>query len=638
MKMNAFVVAVALAVVASWAAAQAPGVDGLLKDAARHVVAAKRARTPERAIALFEAARGKLLVITEAHPASEAAARLAKGKGIGTLSLAEVGKAIERATARCWKSVSSVCVSRLTLQAAVSFDARSDWELEIRAGAFAAGAAAQALEGNSTEARANFNLAVAAAGTVRSGYARARALGSVASVQAGAGDVDSARATARSIGDVQGRIDALIGVASALAKNGDLGAALEGFRIAVAAVRSIEKGNHRSRGLSKVALAQAAVGYTASARATARSIDDSQGRIDALTGVASALARQGRRKDAGMFFNLAVEDAGAIIVGYHRAIALGKVAWAQAEAGDESGARKTLDRALRAGGNGMDIYSAGATIASMADVDPYVLFQIAGAQMKVGDLNGARKTLDRAYQSVSEDASRLQVKWLFNIASAQNAAGNAGGARRAIELATRRLMSAGDDELAQSLVYQIAADQLETMLEIAVSRNPADIESKKNLVYHVAMRQALKGETRRSLHNAGMIDRVSRRDAVLKEIVSAQARAGQFTEAIETAVSIRDSNKRIRALAEIGRTQAQSGDLSGSRITLGTATGELSGSGAAGITTWTYTDLARAQVAAGQIGEAKQTLRRTLQELRSATNLARATWLPAILDVILKIG
>ncbi|MCE2439403.1 MAG: hypothetical protein J4F39_08255 [Candidatus Latescibacteria bacterium] len=433
------------------------------------------------------------------------AAGLAMGNGIVNPSPTRAGNAVNRATEKCWRSANPDCVSRLTLQAAKAFVARSDWELEIRAGAFAAGAAALALEGNSRDARENFDLAVAAARSIKSGYARVRALRNVASAQAEAGDVDSARATARLIGDVQGRIDAMVGVASASARNGDVGVALESFRIAVAAARSNGTGDHRARGLSKVAMAQAAVGYIASARATARSIDDIQNRVDALANVASALAQEGKRGDARAFFDLAVADAGTITDGYRRAVALGKVAWAQAEAGDESGARKTLDRALRAGGNGMDVYSAGATIASMADVDPYVLF------MKVGDLNGARKTLDRAYQSVSEDASRLQVKWLFNIASAQNAAGNAGGARRAIELATRRLMSAGDDELAQSLVYQIAADQLETMLEIAVSRNPADIESKKNLVYHVAMRQAQKGETRRSLHNAGMIDRVSRR-------------------------------------------------------------------------------------------------------------------------------
>ena len=285
----------------------------------------------------------------------------------------------------------------------------------------------------------------------------------------------------------------------------------------------------------------------------------------------------------------------------------------------------------------MDIYSAGATIASLADVDPYVLIQIAGAQMKVEDLNGARKTLDRAWQSVSEDASPSQVKWLFDIASAQNAAGDAEGASRTIDAARKRLMSAGDDELAQKLVNHIAADQLETLLEIAVSKNPGDIEGKRNLVYHVAMRQAQTGETGRSLHHAGMIDRVSRRDAVLMEIANAQVRAGRFTAATETAVSIRDSNKRIRALAEIARAQAQSGDLSGSRMTLGTATVETTGSGAAGITTWTFTDLARAQVAARQTGEAKETLRAALLKLRSASNLARATWLPAIQEVILKI-
>lgn len=552
-------------------------------------------------------------------------------------SAASEGNAVDGATATCWRSAGPDCVARLTLQAAKAFKARTDWELEIRAGAFAAGASALALAGNAWEARENFDLAAATARKVSGGYARARALRNVARVQAEAGDVDSARTTAGSIGDVQGRIDALVGVASASAGNGDLGAALESFRIAVAVARSNGTGDRRARSLNKVALAQATVGYTASARATARSIDDIQVRVDALAGVASTLAQQGRSEDARTFFDLAVEDAADIIDGYRRAIALGKLAWAQAEAGDEPGARKTLGKALEAGGTGMDVYSAGATIASLADVDPYVLIRIAGAQMRVEDLNGARKTLDRAFEAVSVDASPSAVKWLFNIASAQNAAGDAVGTTRTIDTARQRFMSAGNGELAQNLVYQIPADQLETLLEIAASGNPGDVEAKRNLMYHVSMRQAQAGKTGRSLHNAEKIERVSRRDAVFREIVTAQAGAGRFTEAAATAGAIRDSNKRTRALAEIALAQAQSGDLNGSRRTLGTAAAGLSGTVGAGITTWSYADLARAQVAARQDVIAKETLRAALRKLRPASNLARATWLPAILDVVLKI-
>ena len=284
----------------------------------------------------------------------------------------------------------------------------------------------------------------------------------------------------------------------------------------------------------------------------------------------------------------------------------------------------------------MDIYSAGATIASLADVDPYVLIQIAGAQLKVEDLNGARKTLERAYQSVNQDASPSQVKRLFDIASAQNAAGDSDGARRTIDAAARRLRSDSDGDLAQNLVYHIAADQMETLLEIAASINPDDIEAKRNLVYHVAMRQAQTGEINRSLRNARIIDHVSRRDAVFREIVSAQGRAGRFAAATETTVSITDSNKRIRALAEIARAQAQAGEAVSAASTLRKAVAALSGSGGAGTTAWTYTDLASAQVAAGRIEDARQTLGAALLKLRSASNLARATWLPAILDVILK--
>ena len=564
------------------------------------------------------------------------AGALAMGYGTVNPSPAGAGNVVERATANCWRSVSSNCASLLTLQAAKAFVARSDWELEIRAGAFAAGAAARAMEGDAEDASVNFDRAVAAARTIESGFARANALRNVASVQAGAGAVDSARETALSIRDAQGRIDALVDVASASAKKGDLGAALESFRIAVAVVRSIGESSLRTRGLSKVAVAQAAVGYTASARGTARSIDDVEGRIDALSEAATTLAQQGRDEDARSFFDLAVEDSDDVIDGYRRAITLGKVAWTQAQAGNETDARKTLGRALQAGGRGMDVYSAGVTIASLADVDPYAFIQIAGAQRKVEDLNGARRTLRRAFQFVSEDASPSQVKWLFNIASAQSAAGDADGARRTIDAAARRLRSDSDGDLAQNLVYHIAADQLETLLEIAASINPEDIEGKRNLVYHVAMRQAQKGEISSSLQNAKMIDHVARRDAVFREIVSAQARAGRFKAATSTATSIGDSNKRVRALSEIARAQARSGDAGSAGKTLRRATAGLSGSGGSGITTWTHTDLARAQVEAGRPGEAKQTLRDALRELRAASPRARATWLPEILDVIRK--
>ena len=537
------------------------------------------------------------------------AGALAMGNGTVNPSPAGAGNIVERATGNCWRSVRSDCISRLTLQAAKAFVARSDWELEIRAGAFAAAAAARAMEGDAEDANVNFDRAVAAARTIEGGYPRARALRNVASVQAGAGAIESARAIAASIGDAQGRLAALVDVASASANKGDLGAALESFRIAAATARSTGESRLRKRGLSKVAVAQAAVGYTASARGTARSIDDVEGRVAALSDVALTLAKQGRDEDARAFFDLAVEDAGDVIDGYRRAIALGKVAWAQAETGDETGARKTLDRALQAGGQGMDIYSAGVTIASLTDVDPRAFIRIAGAQRRVEDLNGARQTLRRAFQSASEDSSPSQVKWLFNIASAQSAAGDADGARQTVEAAARRLRSDGDGDLAQNLVYHVAADQLETLLEIAASIDPQDIATRRNLAYHVAMRQAQTGEIPRSLQNAKTIDNVARRDAVFREIVSAQARAGRFTAATSTAWSIGDSNKRVRALSEIAHAQAQSGDVVGAGKTLRRATAELSGSRGAVITTWTCTDLARAQVEAGRPGEAKQTLR-----------------------------
>ena len=586
MKMKIRIVAAALAATAPWAQAQEAGVDDLLKDISRRIVAAKRAPTPERAIE------------------------------------------------NCWNSASAVCVSRLTLRAAKMFGARSDWELEIRAGAFAAGAAAQAAQGNAAGARTSFDLAVAAARTVKSGSARVRALRNVASVQAGAGEVDYARATATSILDVPGRVDALIGVASASSKKGDLSAALGSFRLAVSTARSIGDRNLRSLGLNKVVMAQAAVGYTASARATARSIEDVEGRIDALIRVASASVKAGRAGDAPAIFNLAIEAAGSVGDGYRRTLVLGKIAWAQAESGNDGDARMTLDSALEASGRGMDIQTAGAAIAALTDVDPHVFIQVANAQMKMGDPDGARQTLERAFESVRADMSTSQIKWLFNIASARTAAGDADGARQTTDTAAQRLASAADADIIQNLAYHIAPDQLDKLLEIAGSLTFKDTDAKKNLVYHVAMRQAQTGAIERSLHNARRIHRASRRDAVFSEIVTAQAGAEKFTAATATAESINDTNKRIRAFVGIGQAQARAGDVEKARRTVALAAAERARAARGVITAWTLTELAAAQVAAGRDGDARRTVRDALLKLRSASRLARATWLPGILNVV----
>ena len=272
--LKSFVVAITVVVSAAWShAEQPPSANELVVEASRLIVSAESAPTPEQTIRLLEEAHRKLVLITEVHPSSHLAVRLATGQGIGTVSLAGVQEAIKAATEQCWDSLSLLCVARLTVETAMSVDGdyKYLWDEALRdaakaqaaAGQFDAAvktaelikfarwrveallniAAAQRKAGKAEETRLLIDKIVAFAASIDDTYDRARVLTQVAEAQAEAGQFSAAIETAASIDGAKGlRAAALLDVAEIQTKAGNVEDARTTTKHAADVARSIQKG------------------------------------------------------------------------------------------------------------------------------------------------------------------------------------------------------------------------------------------------------------------------------------------------------------------------------------------------------------------------------------------------------------
>lgn len=124
----------------------------------------------------------------------------------------------------------------------------------------------------------------------------------------------------------------------------------------------------------------------------------------------------------------------------HRASAYQRVAVAQAEAGDLSGARKNLEAAKTA-----------AAQISQEHFKAWVYYEIAGAQAKAGDMAGAKATA----AEISQQDERTTA--LSDIAEAQIKAGDQAAARQTLELAAAAAARIGDADSRAAACGKIAA-------------------------------------------------------------------------------------------------------------------------------------------------------------------------------------
>ena len=273
----------------------------LFVGAAQLLSNAEKATTVTLKFELLKRAERKLRSIVQCHPSSGLAVKLVSNQPIGSISMADVANALNKALLSARASVLLDAVAALAL--VEDTHARADMLYHV--------AIAQANAGDSQGSRKTSAEADAVAETVKgdagtvvltfndnpvvipyAGAWHANTLSDLAAAQAKAGDIQAAKETfavavaaAESIkGDLL-RANTLGHLAAAQAKAGDIQAAKETFAVAVAAAESIKGDLPRANTLSDLAAAQAKAGDIERARS--------------LSGRAIAAARLVENSDTG---------------------------------------------------------------------------------------------------------------------------------------------------------------------------------------------------------------------------------------------------------------------------------------------------------------------------------------------------
>ena len=518
-----------LAASASWThAQQPPSANALVVEASRLIVSADSAPRPEQAIALLEEARRKLLLITEVHPSSDLAVKLATGQGIGSVSLAGVQTAIEAATERCWTSLSLICVARLTLDAA-----RSPRAGPFRVYAFVAVAAAQMKAGASEDMQATFQIATNAALT-EDGFARNYDLSRIAAAQAAAGQFSAAIKTTELIKSVYWRIEPLLALAAAQRKAGQAEEARDLLDKVVTLAAAVEDADDRASSFSRIASAQAEAGQFSAAIGTAAAIAKATRRTGALLAIATTQTQAGNVDDTQTTIQRAADAARTIRDPYDRARALSDVAGAYIDIGDGERARGTIDQAVAATQASPPV--AGDAVSTLT--------AIAWTQTQAGQIAAAQQTLATAFaaaQAIEDVGARF---WRYHaIATVQVQAGSAQAVRSTVATLRKDLKLLEDRSDRDSYLSVVVS------IQVKAAQFPEAIETAK------------------------LIGDPSERITSLAEIALAQAQDGQVEAArvtISLATEASKSSGSVRAycLALLAEAQVEAGLVGDAKSTL----------------------------------------------------------------------
>ena len=306
----------------------------------------------------------------------------------------------------------------------------------------------------------------------------------------------------------------------------------------------------------------------------------------------------------------AMRAAGRIGDAYWRAMALGDIAGAQAQAGDEAGARGTFAEAVRVAGR---IGAASRRATALAD--------IVEAQAQAGDIAGALRTAVR----MGDAFLHVWVAALRDIVEAQAQAGDIAGALRTVGRiggASAPAKALGDIAGAQAQAGDIAG-ALRTAVRIgrAFPRAGA-LRDIAGVQAQAGDEAGARGTFADAVRAAGRIRDAYFRAAALGDIAGVQAQAGDeagargtFADAVRVAGRIRDASARAGALGDIAGVQAQAGDEAGALRTVERIGVALWRAGALG-------DIAGAQAQAGDIAGALRTAGRIGDAFRRAVALA----------------
>ena len=410
---------------------------------------------------------------------------------------------------------------------------------------------------------------------------RAEVLSDIAVAQAKMGDFDNALDTARSINSAYTHAWTLREIAVVQEKAKNRSSARDIFSAALSVAQSVDGEHLRTGVLRDIAVARAEVGDYDAALDTVRIInsdtfasipDDcfehlckiaaapTKAEYKSLAGGACAVMLSNLRSSGGLsnhaddWLLIGIVHSVAEQVSDARAWALRDIAMAQAKAGKTSLARETFSAAL----------SAVQCVVNRAD-RAEVLFSIAEGRAQIGDFNEsfiiARNISDAHYR-----AAALRV-----IASAQAESGDALSAWVTFAAALSAARSVDNVNDRANALIRIAEAQakfgdVDNALTIVQNFNAA--YNRNSGLRQIALAQAESGNINSALATAGSINRTLSRAWTLRGIAGVQMDMGNIEDALATARNIdkahpRAAHVRAGALGDIAGAQAKAGDFRG---------------------------------------------------------------------------
>ena len=207
--------------------------------------------------------------------------------------------------------------------------------------------------------------------------------------------------TAQEIADEMYRFDALMRIAEALVKVGEIDHALQVFDLAIK-VAQIEHPSWRSKDLCNVAQGLAKARQFHRAIKVAQEIEDAMERSLAFKGVAEELVRARQPDHANQLFSLAIQATQKIKGASDRSWALKEIAEGLTKIGQIDRAIEVFDLAIQ---NAQEIRSA--TARSEA------LRRIAEALVKAGQIDRATKVLNLAIKAALKIEDKLERSGMF---------------------------------------------------------------------------------------------------------------------------------------------------------------------------------------------------------------------------------
>ena len=311
----------------------------------------------------------------------------------------------------------------------------------------------------------------------------------------------------------------------------------------VVAVLEIGEGQCRAgdRSQAKIAFDEA--------RALVRNLPETK-RPDFADSVARALAAIGEIRDA----RAVIQD---IPDPDFRTRAHLKVAETQRRAGDVTGARASLDLAMRE-----------ADEVETPDVKFTLYLGMAKYVDDPRDTDGYRRFVGRLERAADEqsEAEDKVCAW-FEVAAMRTDHGDTPGARMAVERARTAALETTEKtprallDLASGLASRGEVKDAEAIVD-AID----DPETRARAHFEVAAALITRGDTSAAERHTALAGADGR--YLLRELAEAEAKVGAFPDALRNAAAISEPSRQVQAYEEIAEGQVRAGDAAGARKTL----------------------------------------------------------------------